>query len=345
MVRFFDGLTAHHERSSRACRGTRALRFGFLAYVASASVAAAQPRVTFNKDIAPIVWTRCATCHRPGEIGPFNLLTYDDVRTRVTQIAAVTARRIMPPWKPEAGKGEFQNERLLLPDELQSIQRWIASGAAEGDAADLPPMPSWNDGWRLGSPDLVVRMPEVYTVPADGTDVFRTFVIPIPVIASAATCARLNSGRATRAWSTTPTSASIARARRGCSTRAIPSPATSAGWCRRRPIPKDSCSGGRPGRRRTPSRPAWRGAWTRAATSSSSCTCSRSGSRSRCRSRSACFSPSRPRRARRSACASAARRSTSRPARRSTSCPTGTSCRWTSRSSPCSRTRTTSPAA
>ena len=86
----------------------------------------------------------------------------------------------MPPWKPEAGKGEFQDDRALTPHELQSIQQWIASGAAEGDAADLPPMPDWNDGWRLGAPDLVVRMAEAYTVPADGTDLFRTFVIPIP---------------------------------------------------------------------------------------------------------------------------------------------------------------------
>jgi len=158
-----------------------ALRFGVLLCAALASAAAAQPRLTFNKDIAPIVWTRCASCHRPGEIGPFSLLTYDDVRRRAAQIDVVTRRRIMPPWKPEADKGAFQNERVLLPHELRSIQQWLASGAPEGDPADLPPRPTWNDGWRLGPPDLVVRMPEVYTVPADGTDVFRTFVISIPV--------------------------------------------------------------------------------------------------------------------------------------------------------------------
>jgi Flp pilus assembly protein TadD len=170
------------ERRERiSLRSLRALRFCLLAFAASASVATAQPRLTFNKAIAPIVWTRCASCHRPGEIGPFNLLTYDDVRKRATQIAAVTARRIMPPWKPEPGRGDFQDERALTPHELESIQRWIASGAPEGDPADLPPMPRWTDGWRLGPPDLVVRMSEVYTVPAEGTDVFRTFVISIPV--------------------------------------------------------------------------------------------------------------------------------------------------------------------
>ena len=149
-------------------------------FAASPSIAAAQPPLTFNRDIAPIVWARCASCHRPGEIGPFSLLTYDDVRRHATQIAAVTARRIMPPWKPAAGKGEFQNDRRLTDEELQSIQQWIASGAPAGDAADLPPMPNWADGWRLGSPDVIVRMPEAYTVPAEGSDVFRTFVLPIP---------------------------------------------------------------------------------------------------------------------------------------------------------------------
>ena len=143
--------------------------------------AQAQPRLTFTRDIAPIVWARCALCHRPGEIGPFSLIAYDEVRRHAAQIAVVTARRIMPPWKPGAGTGDFQNERRLTDRELQSLQQWIADGAPEGDAAELPAMPNWEDGWRLGTPDLIVRMPEAYAVPADGADVFRTFVIPIPV--------------------------------------------------------------------------------------------------------------------------------------------------------------------
>jgi Tfp pilus assembly protein PilF len=146
----------------------------------AAAPAAAQPRPTFTKDIAPIVWNRCASCHRPGEIGPFSLLTYHDVRQRATLVAAATARRVMPPWKPEPGKGEFEDARALTPHEIESIQQWVASGAPEGDPADLPPMPRWPDGWRLGAPDLVVRMREVYTVPADGADLFRTFVLSIP---------------------------------------------------------------------------------------------------------------------------------------------------------------------
>ena len=161
-------------------------RASVLSWLCSAVVsgsAAAQP-ITFNKDIAPIVWSRCATCHRPGEIGPFSLVTYDDVRRHAAQIAVVTARRIMPPWKPAPGKGAFQSERRLTDEELQALQRWLAEGAPEGSAADRAQAPPpWNDGWQLGTPDLVVRMPEAYAVPADGADVFRTFVIPIPVAA------------------------------------------------------------------------------------------------------------------------------------------------------------------
>lgn len=142
--------------------------------------AAADTPPTFNKDIAPIVWTRCASCHRPGEIGPFSLLTYDDVRKRATQIAAVTARGVMPPWKPK-DEGVFENERRLTAAEQRLIAQWAASGAREGDAADLRPAPNWRDGWQLGQPDLTVRMNDPYTVPAGGTDVFRTFVIPIPL--------------------------------------------------------------------------------------------------------------------------------------------------------------------
>src|SRR5713226_4994947 len=123
----------------------RSLRFLLFVMAASPPPASAQPRLTFSKDIAPIIWSRCASCHRPGEIGPFSLITYEDVRRRAAQIASVTSRRIMPPWKPEAGKGEFLDERRLTDRELESLQQWIASGASEGDAADLPPMPNWKD--------------------------------------------------------------------------------------------------------------------------------------------------------------------------------------------------------
>jgi tetratricopeptide (TPR) repeat protein len=163
-----------------ALRSLRSLPFLLIVGLWPA-VAAAQAPVTFSTDVAPIIWARCTSCHRPGEIGPFSLVTYDDVRRRAAQIGTVTARRIMPPWKPVAGKGEFQNERRLTDRELSILQQWIASGAPEGDRSALPAPPDFAGGWRLGTPDLVVRMPEDYVVPADGADVFRTFVLPIPV--------------------------------------------------------------------------------------------------------------------------------------------------------------------
>ena len=150
--------------------------------VCAPSSVRAQPRLTFTKDIAPIVRARCAACHRPGAIGPFSLLTYDDVKRRATLIGDLTARRVMPPWKPLPGKGEFEGERRLTDGELQKIQQWIADGAPEGDAGELAPRPIDEDGgWQLGTPDLVVAMPEPYSLRADPGDVFRTFVIPIPL--------------------------------------------------------------------------------------------------------------------------------------------------------------------
>jgi mono/diheme cytochrome c family protein len=118
----------------------------------------AQASVTFNKDIAPVMFEHCATCHRPGEIGPFSLLTYSDARQHATQIADATTRRVMPPWKPERGKGAFVGDRSLTDDEIRLFQAWIAQGAKEGIPADLPPQPQWTDLWQLGVPDLVVSM-------------------------------------------------------------------------------------------------------------------------------------------------------------------------------------------
>jgi len=149
--------------------------------VAAAAVVAAdaQPTTTFT-DIAPIIWSRCAPCHRPGQVAPFSLLNYDDVRRRAELIATVTARRLMPPWKPLPGHGTFSDARRLTDDELARLQRWIADGAPEGSRATLPSMPAFAGGWQLGTPDLVVSMPAAFAIPPDAGDLFRTFVVPIP---------------------------------------------------------------------------------------------------------------------------------------------------------------------
>ena len=145
--------------------------------VAAATPAAAQ--VTFARDVAPIVFEHCVPCHRAGEIAPFALTSYRDVRQRASQIADVTARRIMPPWKAR-GEPAFVGARTLTDAQIGILHDWVAGGAVEGNPADLPPLPEAIGGWRLGPPDVVVRIPQPYVLPADGADVFRTFVIPIP---------------------------------------------------------------------------------------------------------------------------------------------------------------------
>ena len=148
---------------------------------AAAAAAAAQASVTYTEAIAPIFFEHCVPCHRPGGIGPFSLLDYDTARERAALIAAVTDRRAMPPWKPVGPAGTFQGERRLTTAQIDLIARWAAAGAPEGPPDARPAPPSGGDGWQLGPPDLVVPLPEPYTLPAGTTDVYRTFVLPVPL--------------------------------------------------------------------------------------------------------------------------------------------------------------------
>lgn len=150
----------------------------------SAAVVGAAPSsepVTFSKHVAPLLWKNCASCHRPGEVGPFPLLSYEDAAKRADFLAEITADRRMPPWKAEHGFGEFYDERRLSDDELALLANWAKAGAPEGDPKDLPPQPKFVDGWQLGEPDMVLEMAEPFAVPADGADVYQCFVIPIPI--------------------------------------------------------------------------------------------------------------------------------------------------------------------
>src|SRR6478752_7982278 len=101
--------------------------------VSFAALAVAAP--TFNQDIAPILYENCATCHRPGEVAPFSLLTYQDAAKRASLIATVTQKRYMPPWKPEPGYGNFDHVRKLTDEQITQIEEWAQGGAPEGDAA------------------------------------------------------------------------------------------------------------------------------------------------------------------------------------------------------------------
>src|ERR1022692_101348 len=115
--------------------------FGLLAVVpaVAANAAPAASKVTFYRNIAPIVYRECAPCHRPGESAPFSLLTYDDVKRRASQIADLTKRRYMPPWQPEKGYGDFAEERRLSDAQIQLIREWVEEGAPAGSV--LHPLP------------------------------------------------------------------------------------------------------------------------------------------------------------------------------------------------------------
>jgi tetratricopeptide (TPR) repeat protein/mono/diheme cytochrome c family protein len=155
--------------------------FFFISGVAiaiAASTRADPAQLTFTRDIAPLIYQHCSVCHRPGSVGPFNLLTYDDVHRHLRQILKVVNSRTMPPWLPEPGFGEFAGDRRLNDQTIASLQRWADQGAVEGDPKDLPKPPRSDPQWELGKPDLILQVPRAYTLGPDGPDVYHNFVLP-----------------------------------------------------------------------------------------------------------------------------------------------------------------------
>jgi Flp pilus assembly protein TadD len=148
-----------------------------------ASAAFAQP-VTYSKEVAPLLSDRCGMCHHPGGSAPFSLLTFADAKRHAGQIATVTANRFMPPWKADPADGPFVGQHPLTLSEIDLLRRWLDAGSPEGDPRDLPAARAWTEGWQLGKPDLVLTLKQPYMLPAEGTDAFRIFVVPIPVAAA-----------------------------------------------------------------------------------------------------------------------------------------------------------------
>src|SRR5579862_3586649 len=151
--------------------------FLLLALAGTAFPIAAQ--VTFSENVAPIIHNRCTGCHRPGEAAPFSLISYDDVAKRGKLIAAVTASRLMPPWRAEPASYPYKDSRRLTDAELGTLQAWVKEGMPKGDLAKTPAPPKFPDGWQLGTPDVVVRMDQGFTVPAEGADIYRYQRIPL----------------------------------------------------------------------------------------------------------------------------------------------------------------------
>ena len=139
------------------------------------------PKLRLDRDVAPILFHSCAMCHRPGESGPFPLLTYKDAKSHARQIAAVTQSRFMPPWLPEPGDYKFADNMRLSDAEVARIARWVEQGAVEGAPGDLPKRPEFVEGWQMGRPDLIVKAEKPFLLPASGTDQYWNFIFRTPV--------------------------------------------------------------------------------------------------------------------------------------------------------------------
>ena len=126
---------------------------------------------TFNKDVAPIVFSNCVTCHRPNQVAPMSLMSYKEVRPWARAIKDKVLRGEMPPWRADARYGTFRNDRRLSPEQVKMLAAWVDGGAPEGETPLTAKLPPFNDGWTHPSgrpPDLVIEMADAFTVPAEG---------------------------------------------------------------------------------------------------------------------------------------------------------------------------------
>jgi len=155
------------------------LALGFIAVPSTSAGDTKSGRtVTFNKDVAPIFFKNCASCHRQGELAPMSLLTYKDARPWARSIKEKVVTRQMPPWHADPQYGHFINDARLGQEEIDTIAAWVDGGAKEGSPKDLPPVPAFVAGWKVGKPDVVFTMKEEYTLAAAGSDEYINFTMP-----------------------------------------------------------------------------------------------------------------------------------------------------------------------
>jgi mono/diheme cytochrome c family protein len=134
---------------------------------------------SFTKDVAPILYAKCAVCHRPGEMAPMSMLTYKEVRPWAKSIREKVVKREMPPWYADPNHGEFANDARLTEQQIETIRAWVDGGAKEGDPKDLPPAPKFpTSDWKFGQPDVVLSMNEEASIPASGTIDYKYYTVP-----------------------------------------------------------------------------------------------------------------------------------------------------------------------
>lgn len=124
--------------------------------------------VSYSGEVAAILQARCQACHRPGQVGPFALLTYDDARRWATSIAEVVEDRRMPPWHADPRSGHFRNDRSLSPADRATLLAWVEQGAPLGDPTRIPPPRAFAADWSIGTPDQVIAMPKPLDIPESG---------------------------------------------------------------------------------------------------------------------------------------------------------------------------------
>ena len=149
-----------------------------VALALAACVAASAATPTFTKDVAPIIYQNCASCHRPGDIGPMPLLTYEQVRPWARSIKEKVSLGLMPPWHSTQAHGVFSNDRRLSDADKNTLVQWASNGAPEGNPKDLPAPPKFTEGWEIGKPDAVLTMAKPYAVPDSGTIAYQYVTIP-----------------------------------------------------------------------------------------------------------------------------------------------------------------------
>lgn len=131
----------------------------------------------YHRDVAPVFQRRCVECHRPGEIGPFSLLSYAKAKSSAARIKEAVTQRRMPPWHADPKYGAWENDRHLSDEEIRTISRWADAGAPEGDPKEAPPAKTWPESWVIGTPDAVYRLPRPEKVPAEGTIPYRYITV------------------------------------------------------------------------------------------------------------------------------------------------------------------------
>jgi hypothetical protein len=141
-----------------------------------AIVATAFARTSFTKDVAPILYKNCVSCHRPGEMAPMSLLDYQSARPWAKAIQTAVVTQKMPPWFADPRYGHFENDARLRSVDIDTIKAWVSAGAVEGDPKDLPARPTFAEGWRLGKPDAVIDIGQDFVIPA-GRDLYKDFVV------------------------------------------------------------------------------------------------------------------------------------------------------------------------